>query len=42
MPLTFDFFRDEDTKGYKANVIARWGGEVNDYRFWVGSNAPTS
>lgn len=42
MPLTFDFFRDEDTKGYKANVVARWGGEVNDFRYWVGSNAPTS
>ena len=42
MPLTFDFFRDEDTKGYKANVVARWGVEVNDWRYWVGSNAPTS
>ena len=42
MPLTFDFYRDEDTKGYKANVIARWGGEVNDWKFWVASNAPTS
>ena len=42
MPLTFDFFRDEDTKGFKANVVARWGGEVNDFRYWVGSNAPTS
>jgi len=42
MPLTFDFFGDPLTGGYKATAIARFGIEVNDFRYWVGSNAPTS
>jgi hypothetical protein len=37
-----DFYQDEDTKGYKANIIARWGVRVDNWRFIVGSNAPTS
>jgi len=41
-PLTFDFRKDPETKGYKADVTARYGIEVNDFRYWVGSNAPTS
>lgn len=41
-PLTFDFYQDKETKGYKADVTARFGVEVNDFRYWVGSNAPTS
>jgi hypothetical protein len=41
MPLTFDFWQDMDTKGYKATVIARWGVEVNDWRWWTGSNFQT-
>jgi len=42
MPLTFDFWQDPITKGYKATAIARFGAEVNDFRYWVASNAPTS
>lgn len=41
-PLTFDFYQDPKTKGYRADVVARFGIEVNDFRYWVGSNAPTS
>lgn len=41
-PLTFDFRRDDETKGYKADVIARYGIEVNNFRYWAASNAPTS
>ena len=41
-PLMFDFYRDEKTKGYKADVTARYGVEMNDWRYWVGSNVPTS
>lgn len=40
--LTFDFRRNDETKGYVADVIARYGTEVNNFRYWVGSNAPTS
>ena len=40
--MIFDFRRNDETKGYVADVHARYGGEVNDFRFWVGSNAPTS
>lgn len=40
--LTFDFFRDNETKSYKATLEARYGIEVNDFRYWVASNAPTS
>jgi len=42
MPLTFDFFEDPITKGFKATVISRFGFEVNDFRYWGASNAPTS
>lgn len=42
MPLTFDFWEDPITKGYKASAIARFGHEVNDFRYWGASNAPTS
>lgn len=41
-PLVFDFFRDNETKSYKATLEARYGIEVNDFRYWVSSNAPTS
>lgn len=41
-PLTFDFYQDKETKGWKADVTARYGIEVNDFRYWVGSNIPTS
>lgn len=41
-PLTFDFWKDEDTKGYKASVVARWGAHVKDFRYWGGSNFSTS
>lgn len=40
--LTFDFYQDEDTKGYKANVVVRWGAHVYDWRFWAGANGATS
>lgn len=40
--LTFDFFRDMETGGYKAKARARFGFEVNDFRYWVGSNFSTS
>uniref|UniRef100_A0A6M3ILR4 Putative capsid protein n=1 Tax=viral metagenome TaxID=1070528 RepID=A0A6M3ILR4_9ZZZZ len=41
-PLTYDFWQDEDTGGYKAKVIARFGAYVYDWRSWVGSNLSTS
>jgi hypothetical protein len=41
-PLTFDFWQDQETGGYRASVIARWGAHVYDWRFWHGSNAATS
>jgi hypothetical protein len=41
-PLTFDFYQDEDTKTYKANVVVRWGAHVYDWRFWTGANGATS
>ena len=41
-PLTFDFYQDEDTKTYKANVVVRWGAHVYDWRFWAGANGATS
>lgn len=40
--LTFDFFRDKETGGYNATVMARYGIEVKNFRYWIGSNAPTS
>jgi len=42
MPLTFDFWEDPVTKGYKASVIARWGLRINDWRYWVSNYASTS
>jgi len=42
MPLTFDFYQDEDTKAYKATVMARWGGHVYDWRGVVASQVSTS
>lgn len=42
MPLTFDFYQDEDTKAYKATVIARWGAHVYDWRGVVASQVSTS
>jgi hypothetical protein len=42
MPLTFEFWEDPVTKGYKASVVARWGLRVNDWRYWVSNNASTS
>lgn len=41
-PLTFDFYRDEETQSYKALAIARFGAHAYDWRFWHGSNAATS
>lgn len=41
-PLTFDFWEDPVTKGFKASVVERFGVEVNDFRYWAASNAPTS
>ncbi len=31
--LTFDFWQDRETSGYKASVIARWGAHVYDWRY---------
>ncbi len=41
-PLTFDFYQDEDTKAYKATVIARWGAHVYDWRGVVASQVNTA
>lgn len=41
-PLTFDFYRDEETGSYKALCMARFGAHVYDWRYWHGSNAATS
>lgn len=38
MPLTFDFYRDNETLGYKATAVARFGFEMNNFRYWVGAN----
>jgi hypothetical protein len=40
--LSFDFWRDMETGGYKAKARARFGHEVNDWRYWVGSKFSTS
>ena len=37
-----DFYQDEDTKDYKANITARFGHRVDNWRFVVGSNFATS
>ena len=42
MPLTFDFYQDEDTKAYKATCMARWGAHVYDWRGVVASQVSTS
>ena len=42
MPLTFDFYQDEDTKAYKATAMARWGAHVYDWRGVVASQVATS
>lgn len=41
-PLTFDFWQNKETGGYKASVIARWGAHVYDWRYWHGANFSTS
>jgi len=41
MPLTFDFWRDPETKGYKASVVARYGAKVTNWRYWTASNFST-
>ena len=33
-----DFFRDPHTRGYFANIDVRWGGWMENWRYWVGSN----
>ena len=40
--LTYDFWQDRETGGYKASVIARWGAHMYDWRYWVGNNLSTS
>lgn len=37
-----DFYRDPDTKAYIATIVVRFGGYVNNWRFWCGSNFATS
>jgi len=37
-----DFYQDEDTKVYKANIDTRFGAGVTNWRYWVGSNFATS
>lgn len=37
-----DFYQDEDTKDFKANITARFGHRVDNWRFVVGSNFATS
>jgi hypothetical protein len=37
-----DFYIDEDTKSYKANIVARWGFRCDNWRFITGSNFATS
>ena len=35
-------FRDEDSGAYKASARARFGWMFHNFRFWGGSNVPTS
>ena len=37
-----DFYQDEDTKSFKANIVARFGHRVDNFRFVVGANLSTS
>lgn len=37
-----DFYYDEDDKHYKANIVARWGAMIHNWRFWQGSNFSSS
>ena len=37
-----DFYEDQDTKSYKANIVTRFGRRVDNWRYLVGSNAATS
>ncbi len=37
-----DFYQDEDTKSFKANIVARWGHRIDNWRFVVGSQFATS
>lgn len=37
-----DFYYDEDTKDYKANIVTRLGFRADNWRFVVGSNFATS
>jgi len=37
-----NFYQDEDTLEYKANIHRRYGASVDNWRFWAGSNVATS
>lgn len=38
-----DFYQDEgDTKDFYAVIMCRWGGCVNNFRFWYGCNIATA
>jgi len=37
-----DYFQDEDTKAFKANIWVRFGLKIDNWRFWVACNAETS
>jgi hypothetical protein len=36
-----DYFQDEDTKAYKANIWVRWGLKITNWRYWVCANLTT-
>lgn len=37
-----DFYQHETNKKFYATIDARWGAEMNNWRFWGGSNFATS
>ena len=38
----YDFWQDKRNKAYYASVFACWGSRVDNWRYWVGCNYPTS
>ena len=41
-PAEIDFYQNETNKKFYATIDARWGIEMNNWRYWSGSNFSTS
>ena len=40
--VSLDFYQDDETKDFYANILTRFGGCVDQWRFWYASNCSTS